>query len=171
MLAERLKNGKLRVPVALFGKEGVLADGFQEIGPDDPAYEAWDRWLSENAPREEVTPEKPESNERAADLKRWEKKALARIREGRGPGCLFGSPAIPNAEHNRILEGLRRCTTPDQVKAFFRAEREAVPVLPAPALDLNAQMKQNLLAKWRKRRAEYEAASGEKLEEEGEGTP
>lgn len=49
MSAQRLPDGKIRIPVRLTsvdaeGKE-MLGDGVQDIGPEDPSYAKWDAYL------------------------------------------------------------------------------------------------------------------------------
>jgi hypothetical protein len=46
MTVERLPNGHLLVPKrAVDEKTGTIGDGLVEIGPGDPEYEAWVRYL------------------------------------------------------------------------------------------------------------------------------
>jgi len=58
MKIKRLPDGKLIVPCRAEGDGGVVGDGMVEIGPDDPDYPAWDKWLKANPDEEER--DKPE---------------------------------------------------------------------------------------------------------------
>ena len=45
-MVKRLPNGNLLVPKrAVDEKTGAIGDGLVEIGPSDPDYEAWVRYL------------------------------------------------------------------------------------------------------------------------------
>lgn len=57
-----------------------------------------------------------------ADLRRWERKALRRLRESRTAVCAFESAHIPAATAARIAAGLAEATDPDTIRALFRAE-------------------------------------------------
>jgi hypothetical protein len=46
MQAKRLPNGKLRVPKRAESEDGTIGDGLVDIGPDDPLYEVWDKYLA-----------------------------------------------------------------------------------------------------------------------------
>jgi hypothetical protein len=45
MNAKRLENGRLLVPRRAEGPHGLIGDAMVEIGPDDPDFAAWDKWL------------------------------------------------------------------------------------------------------------------------------
>lgn len=47
MRAERLADGRIRIPTSEETAGGDLAHGFDDIGPDDPRYAAYDRWLKQ----------------------------------------------------------------------------------------------------------------------------
>jgi hypothetical protein len=49
MNVERLPGGRIRVPVRATGPGGEIGEALATIGPDDPAYPVWDRWLSAQA--------------------------------------------------------------------------------------------------------------------------
>jgi SPP1 gp7 family putative phage head morphogenesis protein len=59
-----------------------------------------------------------------ADLKRWEKKALNRLRESGSAACTFASDALSPGLIERLSRGLTAATTPDDVRALFRATEE-----------------------------------------------
>jgi len=46
MEAERLPDGRLRVPRTFIGPNGEIGEGMATIGPDDPGYEEWAGWIS-----------------------------------------------------------------------------------------------------------------------------
>lgn len=46
MEAQRLADGRLRVPMRAEGPNGEIGDGMAEIGPDHPQYEQWAAWLA-----------------------------------------------------------------------------------------------------------------------------
>jgi hypothetical protein len=66
----RTAGGKIVIPFAI-DTPGMLAEGMREIGPDDPQFKAWDRWLAatehaaaaEPAGRWTVTGEIPDTGE------------------------------------------------------------------------------------------------------------
>jgi SPP1 gp7 family putative phage head morphogenesis protein len=60
----------------------------------------------------------------SADLKRWEKKALNRLRESGSAACTFASEALSPGQVERLSRGLSAATTPDEVRALFRATEE-----------------------------------------------
>lgn len=45
MNATRNPDGTITIPKRAEGPGGIIGDGMVTIGPDDPDYEAWDRWL------------------------------------------------------------------------------------------------------------------------------
>jgi hypothetical protein len=45
---KRLANGNLLVPARVEGPDGLIGDVIKEIGPDDPDYAAWSKWMDEN---------------------------------------------------------------------------------------------------------------------------
>lgn len=44
MMAFRLPDGRLRIPISGELDDGTLYDGAEEIGPDDPRYAEWEEW-------------------------------------------------------------------------------------------------------------------------------
>lgn len=46
---QRLDDGRILI-LARAETDGVIGDGMRAIGPDDPAYPAWDAYLSEPGP-------------------------------------------------------------------------------------------------------------------------
>ena len=46
MEAERLPDGRLRVPRTFIGPNGEIGEGMATIGPDAPGYEEWTGWIS-----------------------------------------------------------------------------------------------------------------------------
>ncbi len=41
MIVKKLPNGNLLVPKRAEGPDGIIGDGVEEIGPDNPDYEKW----------------------------------------------------------------------------------------------------------------------------------
>jgi len=50
MEAKKLPNGKLLVPRRAEGPGGIVGDGMDEIGPDDPGYADWLAWIEGDKP-------------------------------------------------------------------------------------------------------------------------
>jgi len=44
-----LEDGKLYVPVRAEGPNGLIGDGWVELSPDDPQYQAVLAWVRENS--------------------------------------------------------------------------------------------------------------------------
>lgn len=63
----------------------------------------------------------PGDDTQRADLQRWERKALGRLRCGRSALCAFESAAIGAEAGDEIREGLTACVTADDVRGVFRA--------------------------------------------------
>lgn len=59
------------------------------------------------------------SPELQADLDKWKRKALRRLKEGKSAACEFDSMWLFDAQMNAIKERLSIATTPDAVKAAF----------------------------------------------------
>jgi hypothetical protein len=47
MEATRNPDGTINAPFRAKGDDGTIGDGMSRIGPDDPAYAAWDEWLKD----------------------------------------------------------------------------------------------------------------------------
>lgn len=56
-------------------------------------------------------------------LGQWERKALKRVKEGRGAACSFESADIPESVKAAVLESLGSAQTQDAVRAAFKAIR------------------------------------------------
>lgn len=56
-------------------------------------------------------------------LGQWERKALKRIKEGRGAACSFESTSIPQSVKAAVLESLESAQTADAVRDAFKAIR------------------------------------------------
>lgn len=63
--------------------------------------------------------------ELSAEMGRWERKAIARLKSGRGAACRFETALIPADVAERISAGLAAATTAPQIKAVFRQETAA----------------------------------------------
>jgi len=61
-----------------------------------------------------------EDEQRAADLRRWERKALSRLREHGSPACEFASEWLNEFDRAEISEALSACSTADDVREVFR---------------------------------------------------
>ena len=66
-----------------------------------------------------------------ADLERWQRKALKRLKEAGSAVCEFSSIAIPDDIAGGIREGLADCQTADDVKALFADNQVIDPYLAA----------------------------------------
>lgn len=66
-----------------------------------------------------------DDEQRAADLRRWERKALSRLREHSAPGCDFESEWIDEFERAEIAESLTGCQSADDVRDVFRSRCDA----------------------------------------------
>jgi HK97 family phage portal protein len=73
----------------------------------------------------------------SAEMRRWERKALRRIKDGKPAVCEFESEVIPDSLAAVISEGLSAASTPDEVKAVFDQHEPK----PAPVVDLAAELK------------------------------
>jgi HK97 family phage portal protein len=58
---------------------------------------------------------------KALDLDRWQRKAVKRLRAGKGAACEFESEHISVDEAEAIGEGLKAATTPELIAAAFKA--------------------------------------------------
>lgn len=47
MQPERLKDGRLRVPMRAESDDGTIGDGVVVIGPDHPQYQVWSDYLDQ----------------------------------------------------------------------------------------------------------------------------
>lgn len=72
------------------------------------------------------TPADPQAAMRA-DLKRWEKKSLTRLKEHGQAACEFTSEHIPLEMRERLFISLDDAQTPTDIKALFRAIEAMVP--------------------------------------------
>lgn len=43
--ARRNADGTLTIPARAEANDGTIGDGLDTIGPDDPRFGVWDRWL------------------------------------------------------------------------------------------------------------------------------
>jgi len=50
MNARRLPNGNLLIPRRAEGPDGLIGEGMDEIGPDDPEYADWLAYLTRKKP-------------------------------------------------------------------------------------------------------------------------
>jgi hypothetical protein len=53
MIATRLDNGNISVPIRVEDDNGVIGDSTVELSPDDIEYEAWNNWLNNQSNTEE----------------------------------------------------------------------------------------------------------------------
>jgi hypothetical protein len=104
--AERLDSGHIRVPVRLEG-DGVIGDGVVELKPGDPDYAEWDAFLN------------GDEEAKAADLDKWEAKALKRLKLKGRADAPFESAAIDPEAHARIHAALKAAQSVEAVKAAF----------------------------------------------------
>jgi phage portal protein BeeE len=68
------------------------------------------------------TPDRPQDEDdeaERAELRRWQTKAIKRLKDGKGAGAPFESDVLDPALMGAIAEGLDGCETAEQVKAVF----------------------------------------------------
>jgi HK97 family phage portal protein len=127
-----------------YAKTHTVEEVRQKFYGDDPLGDERDRLLvaqvtpqsgGVNAPDPAIEPEagggqQPENieergrpDERAdeldEELAKWRRKALKRLKEGRGAGCEFDSPVIPAGLAGAIVGQLEHASTPEHVKTVF----------------------------------------------------
>lgn len=73
------------------------------------------------APAQDADPD-PAATERV--LRQWERKALNRLRSGKGAACDFETPLIPQPMAHLVRLALTACQTPDAVREVFRGTGE-----------------------------------------------
>lgn len=61
-----------------------------------------------------------DGEQRSEDLRRWERKALSRMREQGSPCCEFASAWIDDIERIEIFESLSACSTAEEIRELFR---------------------------------------------------
>ena len=54
MKAKRLKNGNLLVPIVGTSKDGIIGEATVEIGPDDPLYTKWEKYVEGEAEKDSI---------------------------------------------------------------------------------------------------------------------
>lgn len=64
--------------------------------------------------------ETPDESTVAAELSRWQRKALNRLREGKPAHCFFRSDVLPEALSTWVAETLPHAATPEDVRLVFR---------------------------------------------------
>ncbi len=100
-------------------------------------------------PAPEPQPEQPPqdavpSKDYQADRKRWEKKALKAVRDGKPAAVAFASDHIPTNEQATIIAMLSVATTADEVRSIFKRETVDGVGTPLPAPDAVALDQQDI---------------------------
>lgn len=99
-----------------------------------------------------------QAQQQRADLKRWERKALRRLKDHGAPFCRFQSEVLPEETLGYVEAALQLNTTAENVRGTFA---QALDDLFPPVYHTSAQAweRQQIAAKWRERRlrAEREA--------------
>ncbi len=89
------------------------------------------RGLNDSPEDEDPDPFEPDDDEdeeeddeqRIEDLAKWERKALKRLREGKGAQCEFRSDFLDEVELRSIFDALGGCEAADEVAALFRYDK------------------------------------------------
>ncbi len=86
-------------------------------------------------------PAPPKQEERSAladDLRKWQRKALDRLKAGRKAACDFDSPAIPPGVKQAVVARLATANTPDEIRSIFaKAALPREPRLPRKKININ----------------------------------
>lgn len=88
------------------------------------------RGLNDSPEEEDADPFEPDDDEdeeeddeqRIEDLAKWERKALKRLREGKGAQCEFRSDFLDEVELRSIFDALGGCEAADEVATLFRGK-------------------------------------------------
>lgn len=91
------------------------------------------RGLNDSPEEEDPDPFEPDEDEteaedeqRLEDLAKWERKALKRLREGKGAQCEFRSDFLDEVEIRSIFDALGGCEAADEVATLFRTAFKGV---------------------------------------------
>jgi hypothetical protein len=91
------------------------------------------RGLNDSPEEEDPDPFEPDDDEdeteeddeqRLEDLAKWERKALKRLREGKGAQCEFRSDFLDEVEIRSIFDALGGCEAADEVATLFRYSKD-----------------------------------------------
>lgn len=98
---------------------GIPLDLAMEILGYDLSEEQWLR-VRGAVPASEPEPQQPDAEPQKADMGRWERKALKRIKDGKSASCEFASAAIPEHVAAAVRSMLRRASSADSVREIFK---------------------------------------------------
>lgn len=124
LVAEIAKGAPLPATPASDRTEEAIAKAEEEAGITGEEALPEEGAAMETAPAEGEEPVAglPPAELKAFDLARWERKALKSLRRFHTADVRFESNAIPEEEQAQIREALGMATTPEAVKAAFKAE-------------------------------------------------
>lgn len=100
----------------------VLPDDAQRADPKGGAPRPVAERSEENDAETLTRGGNPADNLTATDLRAWERKALNRLAAGKDTDFMFGTD-MPHDCFQFVRERIAGCTTPDEVRALFRAAR------------------------------------------------
>jgi hypothetical protein len=101
--------------------------------------------------------QKTPDERRAAELERWEQRALSALTRHGSARCRHDRAVIPEEARSAIYTGLSTCETADQVRALFTAWKgEPVGFPPVYHTSAQAWEREQIARKWRERREQAE---------------
>lgn len=80
-----------------------------------------------------------------ADMQKWERKALKRLKESGEADCVYESNVIPLHTRGAIRAGLKKATTPEDVRAVFEVRAMKLAADPMALIALELQRANDLL--------------------------
>ena len=80
-----------------------------------------------------------------AEMQKWERKALKRLKESGEAYCEYNSDIIPLATRGAIKAGLKKAATPDEVRAVFEARAMKAQADPMTLIAMELQRANDLL--------------------------
>jgi hypothetical protein len=164
MQAYKVSETEYLVPTADY-TDGHVADGHALIGPDHPDFAAWTPFvvsMPEDDDEEEGGDWQPpappggagSASEQRAELRRWERKSLRRLRDRGAARCEFESAALDEETISEINRALAWVVTAEQVRAVFSQAVESLEHLFPPVYHTTGQQweRSQIARKWRERR-------------------
>jgi hypothetical protein len=169
MIGYKLSETLYRVPVADYSN-GNLIDGYTDIGPDDPNFEKWGKFVvpmpddgDEGNGAKSGAGAPPSGGggaqqQQRMELRRWERKALRSLKDGRSPMVRFQSDLLAPETFLEVNQGLHRSEDAEGVRRVFADAIESLEDLFPPVYHTSAQAweRQQIAAKWRERRVKAE---------------